>query len=177
VHRRDIDVGGCVTDVAREEERRMSARFPARHAAVPIDARRSAIAAPVDTTMAGAWHRRLLGLDVAVVTVCLLVIGTLWFSVVTRARIERQDTLDAAIAADDNGAATFEQYAVRTIDNADALLQAVKREYARSGPLTDLVQLARELGIGADAYQGIGIVDEHGDLLITTMPGVVAPVN
>jgi diguanylate cyclase (GGDEF)-like protein/PAS domain S-box-containing protein len=162
-----------VTDVAREEEHRVNSLFLARQGSEP---RPVPIAAPVDGPLARAWHGRVLGLDAAIIAVCLLLIGTLWVSVFTRARIERRDTLAAAIVADDNGAATFEQYTVRTLDNADALLQAVRREYARSGPLTDLGQLLRDLGIGADAYQGIGIIDEHGALVMTTMPSADADV-
>jgi diguanylate cyclase (GGDEF)-like protein/PAS domain S-box-containing protein len=167
-HRRGHDAGGSVcANTGREDDSRMSAQFAIPSPGAGVE-RRSA---------AAAWRVRLRSLDMVIIAVCVLLIGTLWVVVVTRARIERQDTLAAAITANDNGAATFEQYTVRTIDNADALLQAVKREYARSGALTDLYQLLSDFGIGADAYRGLGIIDEHGDLVMTTMRGIGATVN
>ncbi|MEO8306231.1 MAG: PAS domain S-box protein [Betaproteobacteria bacterium] len=111
------------------------------------------------------------------IAVCMLVIGGVWTNVLVRAAHGRADALASAVKSNDNLAIAFEQYAVRTLENADDVLHVVQREYARKGRRTDLDALMLDLGISSSAFQGIGIIDEHGDLVMTTMSPRPANVN
>ncbi|MEO8752079.1 MAG: EAL domain-containing protein, partial [Casimicrobiaceae bacterium] len=131
----------------------------------------------VSRDVAQSLLKRSLGLDAIVVGVCLLAIGALWLSVIAGARFDRDEAINNAVRHNDNLAVAFEQYTVRTIQNADAILQAVKREYARTGSRIDLEALMADLGISKETYQGVGIIDEHGDLVTTTMPASATKIN
>ena len=73
---------------------------------------------------------RFANLDIAVVAVCLLVLGALWTGVIAQAHFEHDETLDNAVKRNDNLVVAFEQYVIRIIDDADNAAKAVRREYA-----------------------------------------------
>src|SRR5436190_7587828 len=89
------------------------------------------------------WHpraKRGLGLFVAIVLCNLLFIGVLWYAVFALVRVERDDTVRAAIDRNNNLAIAFEHYTLRTIESADAVIQFLIREYGRSGNSMDLAK-------------------------------------
>ena len=79
------------------------------------------------------WFSTSLGVNTAIVLFNAILIGIMWNAVFGLVRTERQDTIRAAIDRNDNLAIAFEQYTVRTLQSADAVIQYLVREYVGSG--------------------------------------------
>jgi PAS domain S-box-containing protein len=118
--------------------------------------------------------RRLSGTNAVIAAVCLVAIGLMWVAVIAQARFERREAIAAAIDRNSNLAVAFEEFAVRTIDGADAVARYIRREYAKSGAAIDIPGLIADHTIAADAFAAISIVDEQGSLVATSyerLPG------
>lgn len=99
---------------------------------------------------------------------CMAVIALLWSAVYQQARFERQQTIDAANKQNSNLAIAFEQYAIRTIEGADAVTQVLQHEYERSGRNVDIGKLIAARVINMDQFTAVGIIDEHGNVVATS---------
>ena len=106
---------------------------------------------------------------------CLLLIVGTWTRVAVQSEFERSEAIGRAIQRNDNLAVAFEQYVVRTIDNADAVLQAVRREYMHRGHAADIRRLISDLGPGDEAFVAAGVLDERGALVQSTLAGAADP--
>ena len=107
-----------------------------------------------------------------------LLIGALWIATLELIQSHRRDVLDTAIGRNDNLAIAFEQYTVRTLENADSLLQFLIREYSRRGGAIDLDRFIADHTIDNKAYTGIVIADEQGNVATTAYGQKPAkPVN
>jgi PAS domain S-box-containing protein len=120
----------------------------------------------------GAQARRLSGTNAVIAGVCLTAITLMWVAVIAQARFERREAVAAAIERNSNLAVAFEEFSVRTIDGAEAVANYVKREYARSGGAVDIPGLIADGTVDARAFAAISIVDEHGDLVVTSVTPV-----
>jgi PAS domain S-box-containing protein len=116
----------------------------------------------------GALARWLVGTNAVIAVVCLVAIGLMWVAVIAQARFERNEAVAAANDRNANLAVAFEEFAVRTIDGADAVARYIKREYAQSGAAIDIPGLIADHTIDADTFAAISIVDEHGGLVATS---------
>src|SRR5688572_25498323 len=105
---------------------------------------------------------RWAGLSAAVLIVCLLVIIGLWTRVTVQGQYDRSEAITKAVQRNDNLAVAFEQYVVRTLHDADAVLQAVRHDHARHGNRTDLHALLFELGVAEEVFMAVGLLDERG---------------
>jgi PAS domain S-box-containing protein len=126
-----------------------------------------------------AYVGRLFPADVIIALTCAIAIVLLWGAVKTQARFDRQQTIEAAIKQNSLLAIAFEQYTIRTIDGADAITQVLKHEYVRSGRRLDLDKLIAEHVIDPDLFTAVSIIDEHGDVVLTSYryPPGTRPVN
>lgn len=113
------------------------------------------------------WFSTSLGVNTAIVLFNAILIGILWNSVFGLVRSERQDTIRAAIDRNVNLAIAFEQYTVRTIESADAVIQHLIREYVRSGRTMDVARLVADYTIDNKAILGVVLADERGDARTT----------
>ncbi|MCU7552015.1 PAS domain S-box protein [Chitinophagaceae bacterium LB-8] len=98
-----------------------------------------------------------------------LIIFLVWKQVLHQVTVDRKATIAAAVQRNSNLAASLEQYALRTIRNADAVLQLVKMEYEKKGKRIDLKDLLNIGMIGTRNINGIGILDENGRLIISNL--------
>ncbi len=101
----------------------------------------------------------------AVCAFCLLLLVLLWTSLVEQLESDRKESIAAAVQLNDNLVVTLEQYAVRTIHNADALLQLISLEYDRKGNSMDIVGLLTEHAVQRDFFEGVVVTNEKGDVL------------
>ena len=62
----------------------------------------------------------------------LLLLALIWNSQLKQIERDRQETIAAAVQNNNNRVAALEQYAIRTIHNADAVLQMVMKEYVHA---------------------------------------------
>lgn len=99
---------------------------------------------------------------------CALV-GALWAGLWAQAGQERATTIAAAIERNDNLAVALEQYVMRSLQSADTLTRYVKDEAEAGGPDAALARLTRTGVLDRSLFQGIGIIDEDGNVIVTTM--------
>ena len=86
---------------------------------------------------AGRWSPTSIGVNLAIVVFNAALIGVVWIAFFEIVTVDRKETVNAAVDRNNNLAIAFEQYTVRTIESADAVLQYMIREYARSGGKID----------------------------------------
>lgn len=100
----------------------------------------------------------------------LLLIAYIWTGLLQQQKEEKAHILEAAIQRNSNLAVAMEQYAIRTIHNADALLQMVKREYEMKGENILVHQLLRDRNADSALLDGVSLIDEEGDLISSSYP-------
>lgn len=119
-----------------------------------------------------------IGINLAIIVFNAALIAAVWIAVLEVARIDRQETIKSAIGRNDNLAIAFEQYTVRTIESADAIIQYMIREYVRGGGKPDLDRFVADYTTSNRAFTGIVLADEHGDVATTAYASKPArPVN
>ena len=110
---------------------------------------------------------RLIG---AVVVFCLSTLVWIWVNYLRQQKSDKQETVTTAVRRNSNLAVALEQYTIRTIQNANAVLQLVKMEYQRKGKAIDIDKLLFSNAIHTETFKGVGICDEKGDLINTNLP-------
>ncbi|RYY85042.1 MAG: sensor histidine kinase [Chitinophagaceae bacterium] len=115
----------------------------------------------------------------AVALFCALLMFLVWYLILRQLGESRQVALDAAVQRNNNLVVTLEQQAIRTIRNADALLQLVRYEYSKSGKAIDLEALLERGVIDMHYIAGVSIVDSAGHMQIsnTPIPAAAADVS
>lgn len=96
---------------------------------------------------------------------CLILITLLWVRLCGQLKEDREETISTAIQRNANLAVALEQYAIRTINNADAVLQLVKKEYETEGNHINLQYLLDNHTVDTDLFTGVGIADEKGNVV------------
>ncbi|MGZ3814982.1 MAG: hypothetical protein ACXVA0_24825, partial [Mucilaginibacter sp.] len=99
-----------------------------------------------------------------------ILIILIWINYFRQTGIDRNDTIAIAVRRNSNLAVALEQYAIRTIHSADAILQLVKMEYEKKGNRIDINQLLLAQAVGRDFYAGIAIIDEKGHIVKINIP-------
>ena len=100
---------------------------------------------------------------------CFFFICLVWALILTQINTDRQQTIEAAIQRNANLAVSLEQYAIRTIRNADAVLQLVTKEYLEKGKNIDFDALFSKGIIDVDYFNGVAIVDSAGKLYLSNL--------
>lgn len=121
---------------------------------------------------------RLFSPEFLIALFCLALVALLWVAVQTQDRFEYQQTVEAAFKQNSNLAIAFEQYAVRTIESADAITQVLRYEYARNGRSIDIHRLMAEHVIDTEMFSSVSIIDAHGKFVATNdETHAILPVN
>src|SRR5688500_4795174 len=102
----------------------------------------------------------------AVICFCGMLITLLWIRLHHQLKNDRRETIAAAIQRNENLVVALEQYAIRTIHNADAVLQMVKREYESKKNATDIKKTLDSNSVDRVFYVGVSIADPHGYLVL-----------
>lgn len=109
---------------------------------------------------------RLIGVIIAFCVATLILIWTNYFH---QKNSDKKDTIASAVQRNTNLAIALEQYTIRTIHNADAVLQLVRMEYESKGTAIDIDKLLFSHAINNDIFKGVGIVGENGKLIKTNV--------
>jgi PAS domain S-box-containing protein len=96
---------------------------------------------------------------------CVILIILIWANHLRQMNTDRKDTIALAERRNSNLAVALEQYAIRTVHNADAVLQLVEMEYDRQGEKISIEKLLFNHAISNDIFKGIGIINEQGRLV------------
>jgi hypothetical protein len=97
----------------------------------------------------------------AVTTVFVTLIWLIFLYIKYR---DRNDTLASAVNRNNNLVIALEQYVIRTIQNADAILILVKNEYQQKGDKADLEKLLYDNPRLKDFIRGVAIIDTNGTI-------------
>ncbi len=120
----------------------------------------------------------MIRLSNAVVTAAAVLLVVMWIGVVSQVRFERDHALTQATERQANLVVGFEEYSIRTIDNARALVEFILREIEHTeGPL-DLSQLLADVGISPDSFDAVSVIDLDGFVVATaTASSTAARIN
>jgi len=111
------------------------------------------------------------GTVIAIVAFVALLIGAIWIFALEIVHRDREETISTAIDRKDNLVIALEEFTIRTIDSADAVLKYMIREYVRSSGKVDLDKFAADHAIDNSAFSGIVVADEKGNVVTTAYLG------
>jgi signal transduction histidine kinase len=97
---------------------------------------------------------------------CLLLISLTWSRVLMEIAEDRQQAINAAVERNSNLVASLAEHAVKTIRNADAVLQFVKMEYEQKGKNTDFNSLLNRGVIDEKYFSTAAVIGENGRILL-----------
>lgn len=106
-------------------------------------------------------------LSVSVLT--LFILALIWVSYFRQRSFDKRDAIQFAIEKNSNLAVALEQYTIRTLHNADAVLQIIKLEYALKGDSLNLEKLLKENSLNRDIAEGIAIIGPDGRLKMSNI--------
>lgn len=106
----------------------------------------------------------------AIVSFCVLFIILIWTQIFTELKSDKAQAISGAIQRNSNLAVSLEQYTIRTIRNADAVLQLVKKEYAERGNRLDFAALFGKGIIDTGYFYGVSIIDSSGSMVASNLP-------
>jgi PAS domain S-box-containing protein len=101
--------------------------------------------------------------------VCITLVLLIWSQICSSVAEDRDKAIATAVQRNSNLAVSLEQYAIRTIRNADAFLQLVKLVYDRNSNTIDLNALLEKGVIDAKDINGVALIDENGKIIKTNM--------
>ncbi len=101
---------------------------------------------------------------------CFVLIGLIWISLLRQLKADKKVAIASAISRNENLVVALEQYAIRTINNAEAVLQLVKMEYQRLGDKVDIKKLLECHSISNDFFETVTIVNEKGEIIKSDLP-------
>lgn len=122
-------------------------------------------ASPVGQILASCW-RKYASANVAIVLVCLAVIGIVWAAAIKRVSFERDDAIANAAKQNANLAIAFEEHTIRTLKGVDQSLLFVKNEYEEQGLKLNIGSMIESGALDASVFNYIGITDERGNVVL-----------
>jgi PAS domain S-box-containing protein len=112
----------------------------------------------------------------AIAAFCIFLIGSIWLWMNQQLEADRRQTIAIAIQRNSNLCVALEQYAIRTIQNADAILRLIKSEYEQHGAEIAIAQTLAEHSVDKSFIAGVAIVNEKGIIVTSdffTEPGAI----
>ena len=110
------------------------------------------------------------GRAIAIIAVfCGGLVTFIWYSLSRQLESDRQSTISSAIQRNSNLAVALEQYAIRTIRNADVVLQLVKMEYEKEGFEVNIKGFLGKHNIDSTTFSGLAIINEKGKIVSTNI--------
>jgi signal transduction histidine kinase len=88
----------------------------------------------------------------------------IWRQLRHQVETDRQETIEAAVAQNSNLAITLEQYAIKTLKDADDALQLIKYLDLEKGRKFNFDELVNKRILDLRSFSGIGLVDSNGNL-------------
>jgi diguanylate cyclase (GGDEF)-like protein/PAS domain S-box-containing protein len=115
------------------------------------------------------------GASIAILAFGVVLVGLLWGVVVFKIHSERAAEIRTAAKETGNLARVFEEHVLRTIREADQVLQFIIHQYAARGTAVDLRGRMEDGPVVSRIYTYLSILDARGDLLAGSHP--FGPVN
>jgi signal transduction histidine kinase len=103
-----------------------------------------------------------------VFTLCLFVLTLIWISYLRQRSFDKEDAIRFAIERNSNLSIALEQYAIRTLRNADAVLQMIRMEYS-DGDSLNLKELIIKNSLSHDIIEGAVITGRDGSTKMTSI--------
>lgn len=117
----------------------------------------------------------------AIVIAALSIVLLVWAFVITQVRFERREADDAAIRANSQRAMAFEQYVVRTLNEADIATSYIANQYASTLQSATVSPVAirpiDETAFGSAALREINVINRNGDLVATSARPLPSDIN
>jgi len=88
----------------------------------------------------------------------------IWISYTRQQSFDRQATIAFAINRNSNLAVALEQYTIRTIHYADAVLQMIRMQYTSEGEMLNIEKLLSSTNINKEIIKGVALIDSSGRL-------------
>ncbi|MBO9682139.1 MAG: hypothetical protein J7502_05630 [Flavisolibacter sp.] len=95
---------------------------------------------------------------------CLATVAVIWTNYYQQNKADKEETIASAVQRNSNLAVALEQYTIRTIHNADAVLHLVRMEYERKGGKIDINELLYSNAVNRDIFKGVGLVNSEGKI-------------
>lgn len=99
---------------------------------------------------------------VPVSALCIIFLLLIWISYVRQQAFDRQDTIAFAINRNSNLAVALEQYTIRTIHYADAVLQLIKTRHPAEGKSLGLEKILSNNEVNKDIIKEVTVIDNCG---------------
>ena len=94
-----------------------------------------------------------------------LLVLLLWVNVFQQLNKEKETALNKAKQLNSNQALALESYTIRTIQNADLILQIVRSEYQKQNTFNNFQQLKQNNTIDQKLLEGVVIMNKDGNLV------------
>lgn len=94
---------------------------------------------------------------------CLLLISLIWNSQLKQIERDRQETIAAVVQRNNNRAAALEQYAIRTLQNADAVLQLLVKEMGQAS-LAPAASVKLPHDPASGLFEAVIVANEKGEI-------------
>ena len=117
------------------------------------------------------------GASFAIVAFCVLLIGLLWGMVAFKVRTEKAVEIKAASKDTANLARVFEEHALRTMREADQVLQFIIDQHRTQGGMVDLRRLMEDGPIISRIYLELGVFNARGELVASSLPAGQADLS
>ncbi|MDD5296498.1 MAG: ATP-binding protein [Rhodocyclaceae bacterium] len=111
-----------------------------------------------------------INLSWAIVGFAAFVIAVLWGAVVYKADLERRLAVEMAYRDNANLARAFEEHTIRTLKSVDQAVLFLKFQYEKFGNKVNVADYVREGMIIANIFNQIGVIDEHGTYILSSLP-------
>ncbi|WP_164972651.1 PAS domain S-box protein [Lacibacter luteus] len=99
-----------------------------------------------------------------------LLIALLWVNIFQQLKKEKEFAINKAKQLNANQALALESFAIRTIQNADLILQVVRSEYIQNNTFSDFQLFEHNTTIDQKLLEGVVIMNAHGDLVSSFHP-------
>ncbi|HWJ25667.1 MAG TPA: hypothetical protein VNS32_03935 [Flavisolibacter sp.] len=115
------------------------------------------------------WYKNTKGQIALVIASVVMLLLLIWSQLFRELSQDREDTLQRALQRNANLAVSWEQYTIRTLQNADEVLRLASWEYTQQGKAINLRQLYQQGVINASCFSGLVILNEKGQVVTSDM--------
>ena len=108
------------------------------------------------------WEASYRRARVAILGVNAILLAATWLAVIGLLQIDRETTVRSAVQRNSNLVIGLEQYTIRTLEGADAVLRQLARDYVRAGETIDLPAFIKGYPLDNTVLVGVGLADATG---------------
>ncbi|MFN8252914.1 MAG: PAS domain S-box protein [Ferruginibacter sp.] len=96
-------------------------------------------------------------------------IGLLWNKEIQLLNTDKAAAVEQVVQRNSNLALALENYTIRTIQNAELVLQVIKDEFEKSRSFSSFNSLLKKPAVDNRLFNGVAILDSSGDLVIANV--------